>query len=79
MTLDSSNTSTVSALPRDELQQIRPSSSGLFGRLGGLGEAVVELIVDRELRRRASLFSKYLPFSHTDISRVLLMPYLSTI
>lgn len=30
---------------------VRPTAPTLFGRLGGLGEAVVELIVDRDLRR----------------------------
>jgi len=39
------------ATPRNELRIIDTQPPGLFGRLGGLGEAVVELIVDRDLRR----------------------------
>ena len=34
---------------------IRPATPTLFGRLGGLGEAVVELIVDRDLRRQVNV------------------------
>lgn len=37
----------------EEPGNLRPSTPTLFGRIGGLGEAVVELLVDRDLRRYA--------------------------
>ncbi len=43
----------LGAAAQDDLHVVRPATPTLFGRLGGLGEAVVELIVDRDLRRQA--------------------------
>ena len=42
----------LGAASQDDLHVVRPATPTLFGRLGGLGEAVVELIVDRDLRRQ---------------------------
>ena len=45
--------------PRNEIRIIDSQPAGIFGRLGGLGEAVVELIIDRDLRRSVQITSLY--------------------
>ena len=41
----------LGAAAQDDLRVVQTATPTLFGRLGGLGEAVVELIVDRDLRK----------------------------
>ena len=57
--MDKGSESGMSVTTQEELQSIRPSTPTLFGRLGGLGEAVVELLVDRDLRRSVQLTINY--------------------